>query len=73
MAACGSFPWPLVVRSEEARRTLPLGLQSFHGQCGTKRRLVTVAALPMLVPNIIIFLAGQRFFVAGLNIGAVKG
>jgi hypothetical protein len=30
------------------------------------------ASLLMLIPMIVIFLAGQRFFISGLTVGAVK-
>lgn len=73
MGAWGAFLWPLVVTSENSLRTLPLGLQAFQGQYGTDWNLMMAAALLMLIPNIIIFLIGQRFFVAGLTVGAVKG
>jgi len=73
MAAWGSFFWPLVIVSEDSLRTLPLGLRAFQGQYGTQWHLMMAAALLMLVPNVLIFLLGQRFFVSGLTAGAVKG
>jgi multiple sugar transport system permease protein len=73
MAAWGSFFWPLVIVSEDSLRTLPLGLRAFQGQYGTQWHLMMAAALLMLVPNILIFLLGQKFFVSGLTAGSVKG
>lgn len=73
MGAWGSFLWPLVVTNEDALRTLPLGLQAFQGQYGTEWHLLMAASLLMLLPIVIIFLLGQRYFVSGLTIGAVKG
>jgi len=73
MGVWGSFLWPLVVTNEDALRTLPVGLQAFQGQFGTEWHLMMAAALLMLVPVLVVFLAGQRFFVAGAAIGAVKG
>lgn len=73
MATWGSFMWPLVVTNQDALRTLPLGLQAFQGQYGTEWHLMMAAALMMLIPQIVIFLFGQRFFLTGLTIGAVKG
>ena len=69
----GSFLWPLVVTNQEALRTLPLGLLSFQGQYGTEWNLMMAGALLMLIPIVILFLTGQRFFIAGLSVGAVKG
>jgi multiple sugar transport system permease protein len=73
MAAWGGFLWPLVVTSQDSLRTLPVGLQAFQGQYGTEWHLMMAAALLMLIPNIVIFLVGQRFFISGLTVGAVKG
>jgi len=73
MGAWGSFLWPLVTTNEEAMRTLPLGLQAFQGQYGTEWHLLMAASLLVLLPIVIIFLLGQRYFVSGLTLGAVKG
>jgi len=73
MAAWGGLLWPLVVTSQDSLRTLPLGLQAFQGQYGTEWHLMMAAALLMLIPNVVIFAIGQRFFLSGLTVGAVKG
>jgi len=73
MGAWGSLLWPLVMVNEDALRTLPLGLQAFQGQFGTHWHLLMAASLLMLLPIVIIFLVGQRYFVSGLTVGAVKG
>jgi len=69
----GSFLWPLVVTHQDYLSVLPVGLQSFQGQYGTEWHLMMAAALMMLIPIIVIFLTGQRFFISGLTVGAVKG
>lgn len=73
MSVWSAFLWPLVVTHQEYLRVLPVGLQAFQGQYGTEWHLMMAAALMMLVPIIVIFLAGQRFFISGLTVGAVKG
>jgi multiple sugar transport system permease protein len=73
MGIWGSFLWPLIVTNQPALRTLPLGLLAFQGQHGTEWHLMMAAALLMLLPVIAIFCLGQRFFVSGLTVGAVKG
>jgi multiple sugar transport system permease protein len=69
----GSFLWPLVVTNEASLNVLPIGLLAFQGQYGTDWSLMMAAALLMLVPILVIFLLGQRFFISGLTVGAVKG
>lgn len=71
----GSFLWPLIVTNTTELGTLPLGLIAFQNQgvYGTEWHLMMAAALMILLPVIGLFLAGQKFFVAGLTVGAVKG
>lgn len=73
MGAWGAFLWPLIIVNQESLRTLPLALQSFQGQYATQWHLLMAASLLMLLPIVIIFLIGQRYFVEGLTLGAVKG
>lgn len=73
MTVWGSFLWPLVVTHQSYLRVLPVGLQAFQGQYGTEWHLMMAASLLMLIPIVAIFLAGQRFFISGLTVGAVKG
>jgi len=73
MGTWGSFLWPLIVTNQQALRTLPLGLLTFQGQYSTQWNLLMAASLLMLLPVLIIFLFGQRYFVSGLTVGAVKG
>ena len=69
------FLWPLIVTNRTELGTLPLGLLAFQnvGNYGTAWHLMMAAALLILLPVIGLFLVGQRFFVAGLTTGAVKG
>jgi multiple sugar transport system permease protein len=71
----GSFLWPLIVTNQTELGTLPLGLLAFQnaGNFGTEWHLLMAAALLILLPVIGLFLIGQRFFVAGLTAGSVKG
>jgi ABC-type glycerol-3-phosphate transport system permease component len=73
MGIWGSFMWPLVVVNHSQLQTLPVALLAFQGQYGTEWHLMMAAALLMLVPIVTLYLVGQRFFVSGLTIGAVKG
>lgn len=71
----GSFIWPLIVTNRTELGTLPLGLLAFQntGNYGTDWPLMMAAALLILLPIVILFLLGQRFFVAGARTGAIKG
>lgn len=71
----GNFLWPLIVTNQTELGTLPVGLLAFQnaGNYGTSWHLMMAAALLILLPVIGLFIVGQRFFVAGLTAGAVKG
>lgn len=73
MGTWGAFIWPLVVTNQDQLRTLPVALQAFHGQHGTEWHLMMAAALMMVLPQLIVFVIGQRYFFSGLTVGAVKG
>lgn len=54
-------------------RTLPIGLQAFIGQYSTDWNLLMAGAVVTTVPVILLFVFLQRYLVAGLTAGAVKG
>ncbi len=67
------FALALVLLDSQARYTMPLGLFSFQSAYETDWQLLAAAAFIGLVPVIAAFVFLQRFFVAGLTAGAVKG
>jgi multiple sugar transport system permease protein len=73
MGTWTSVLWPVVVTNLEALYTLPLGMQEFQAQGGAQWHYMMAASLLMLLPVIIVFLLGQRSFIRGLTLGAVKG
>jgi ABC-type glycerol-3-phosphate transport system permease component len=71
----GSFLWPLIVTNQTELATLPLGLMAFQNASnyGTEWHLMMAASLLILLPIVALFVIGQRYFVSGLTVGAVKG
>jgi multiple sugar transport system permease protein len=67
------FSLALVLLDSQARYTMPLGLFSFQSAYETDWQLLAAAAFIGLLPVIAAFVFLQRFFVAGLTAGAVKG
>lgn len=67
------FLLPLVMISGEGWRTAPLGLAFFQGQHTTQTQLLAAAATIVAVPIVLLYLFGQRRFIAGMLSGAVKG
>jgi len=67
------FCLALVLLDSQERFTMPLGLFSFQSAYETDWQLLAAASFIALVPVIAAFVLLQRFFVAGLTAGAVKG
>jgi multiple sugar transport system permease protein len=73
MANWRSFYWPLVMVNSDAMKTLPLGLQSFLGLHGAEWTLLMAGSMMMIAPMIIVFVVGQKWFISGIQLGALKG
>jgi multiple sugar transport system permease protein len=67
------FSLALVLLDSQERYTMPLGLFSFQSAYETDWQLLAAASFIGLVPVLAAFVLLQRFFVAGLTAGAVKG
>ena len=67
------FPWALTIINDPAKRTLPIALANFQGQYTTQWGIVFAGSLIAIVPIIILFLLLQRYFIAGMTAGALKG
>jgi len=63
----------LTLIDEQAKRTLPIAIASFHGQHGTDWGLVFAASLIAMVPIVTLYIILQRYFTGGLTTGAFKG
>ena len=64
---------PLVVLDSESRYPWTLGLMAYQGQYSTSWQLVLAFITLTILPAILMFLFAQRYIVAGLTAGAVKG
>lgn len=73
MGTWRSFAWPLVVTYSEDLRVLPLALYTFQGARKIEYNLLMAASLMMIIPTLLLFIFGQRFFVKGIRMGGVKG
>ncbi len=68
-----SFTWPLIVAPDEQVRVLPVALQQFSSGQSTAYSLLMAASLVMMLPMLILFVFGQKYFVRGIQLGGVKG
>ena len=70
-----SFQWPLIVLGKPKVKTLPLLLASFQNQSGmrTPWHLIMAAATFVVIPVLIAFIVGQKYYVRGIVTTGIKG
>jgi len=73
MAHWNDFLGPLIYLSTPARRTLALGLYAFQGQYSTDWNYLMAASTVTMLPLLILFFVGQKYFIQGVVISGVKG
>ncbi|MET8009309.1 carbohydrate ABC transporter permease [Streptomyces sp. NPDC005271] len=66
------FLMALVMVSDEAHRTVPLGLAFFQGQHSSDAALLAAASVLIALPVVVVYVALQRRFIEGMLGGAVK-
>ncbi len=67
------FLGPLIYLTSEKKKTLQIGLKMFISQYSAEYGLIMAASVLSLIPVLIVFLSLQKYFVAGITSGAVKG
>lgn len=74
IASWNSFMWPLIVTHSPELRTLPVGLAELKGSYRDVMdwSVLMAAATVSVIPVCVVFLIGQRQFLAGLTDGGVK-
>ncbi|MEO3930491.1 carbohydrate ABC transporter permease [Micromonosporaceae bacterium B7E4] len=65
--------WPLVVTSSKENMTLPVGLANLQGQYATDYPTLMAGSFLVSLPLIVLFLALQRQFFAGIASSGLKG
>ncbi|WKA55048.1 carbohydrate ABC transporter permease [Planococcus shixiaomingii] len=65
--------YPLLFITDNAYKTLPLALLEFQGQYATNYPMLFTGVIIASAPMVVAYIFLQRFFVAGITAGAVKG
>jgi multiple sugar transport system permease protein len=73
MGSWRSFMWPVIITHTRDMFTLPVALAQFQEMYGIQWTLMMAGSVIMIVPMLIVFIFGQRYFVEGIQLGAVKG
>lgn len=74
VAEWNDYIWPRIVTNTDTMRTLPVGLLMLKAQEGYVNWGAVMAATAFVVlPVLVVFFLAQRYVVAGLTQGAIKG
>jgi multiple sugar transport system permease protein len=66
------FLWPLVLTRSEEAKTIMAGINALQGQYSVAWANQAAMAVIASIPTVVIFIAFQRYFIAGLTMGSVK-
>jgi multiple sugar transport system permease protein len=67
------FMNPLIYLNSSSNYTLALGLQTFTTMYGTDYNLMMAASTIVLLPILVVFFFGQRYFIEGVATSGLKG
>ena len=73
MNSWNNFLWPLIVLSSKDKLTLSIGLQTLITPYGNNYDVLIAGAVFSVIPVIILFVLFQKYFIAGMTAGGVKG
>lgn len=68
-----AYLWPLIVLTEQDKRTLPIILTWFTTQHSNQTQLSMAASVLVVIPILIIFLISQKWIVKGITLSGIKG
>lgn len=72
LSTWNDFIWPLIVLTGESRYTLPVALAILVGEHVQDTELMMAGSVLTVMPVLLLFLALQRSYIAGLLIGGIK-
>jgi multiple sugar transport system permease protein len=67
------FFWALVLFSHGDKRPITSALNNLQGEFFVNYNLVAAGAMLAAIPPLLVFIALQKHFVAGLTLGSTKG
>jgi multiple sugar transport system permease protein len=73
MSSWNDFMWPLIILSDQSRYTLPVAIANLSGEHALDVELMMAGSVVTVLPVLALFIALQRYYIAGLMAGSVKG
>jgi len=71
--AWNEFTFALIFLQDEAKLTIPIGLLAFQGEMHAEWSVLLAGLTISAIPIIVFFIFTQKYFIAGLTAGGVKG
>jgi len=71
--AWNDFYEPLIFLHSRSNWTMAVGLQTFNAMYSINTHLIMAVSLMMVLPPIILFFIGQKYFTQGIVVSGVKG
>ncbi len=72
LASWNNYLWPLLINSRPEMMTAPVALGTLIGLTKVSWGGIMAGAVLLTAPILIVFVALQRHFIAGISAGAVK-
>ncbi len=72
MGTWNDFLWPLIVLTDGNMYTLPVALANLVGEHVQDTELMMAGAVLTVLPVVIVFVALQRYYIAGILAGSIK-
>jgi multiple sugar transport system permease protein len=73
MSTWNDFMWPLIILSNQTHYTLPVAIASLSGEHVLDVELMMASSVLTVLPVLLLFVVLQRYYIAGLMAGSVKG
>ena len=67
------FMWPLIILSDSSRYTLPVALANLLGEHVQDTELMMAGSVLTVLPVLLLFVALQKQYIAGILMGGMKG
>jgi multiple sugar transport system permease protein len=73
MSTWNDFMWPLIILSDQDHYTLPVALANLSGEHVQDVELMMAGSVVTVLPVLAVFMFLQRYYIAGIMSGSVKG
>jgi len=73
MSTWNDFMWPLIILSGQEHHTLPVAIANLVGEHVQDVELMMASSVVTVLPVLLLFIVLQRYYIAGIMAGSVKG